>query len=83
MAHRSHPSSHQPSISLEPAQDPIVAILTMMQQQMTMTQQQLEKADERWHAAEEDRCHSRLTTIRLIGMVTCCHPPKLQIGSLS
>ncbi len=24
-----------------------------------------------------------LTTIRLIGMVTCCHPPKLHIGSLS
>ncbi len=24
-----------------------------------------------------------LTTIRLIGKVTCCRPPKLQIGSLS
>ncbi len=63
MAHRSHPSSHQPSISLEPAQDPIVAILTMMQQQMTVTQQQLEKADERWHAAEEDRCAERAEQI--------------------
>ena len=26
---------------------------------------------------------ANLITIRLIGMITCCHPPKLQIGSLS